>query len=354
MRNQFILYISILFLSVACTQQQRDSITPLPTAIGKAGQLLVVSENAIWEGLPGEAMRDYLLQAFPVLPQPEPIFDVKYVEAMNLARLQQEWRVIIFLADLSQKTKSTKEVTKVIGKEGVERAKIDFDYNTAVVENMWADGQIIIYLFAPNKAQLLENIKKKEQSIIKRIKAADDKKIRANTYQSGINRSLVNEIKDKFGVAMNVPGTYRSAVMDSVKKEMWIRRETGTISSNILLRVSDYDKNTQLNEASIIAIRDSLGKRMITSAAKGSYMASDQVNIPIQYQKTSINGLYALEARGLWNMKNDFMGGPFLSYMIYNPDSQKVVFIDGFVHAPGEDKRSLVQQLEVIIQSLKF
>ncbi len=349
MKNQLILMLVAAITLFSCGEDR-----PLNTAIGKAGQVLVVSENDIWESLPGEAFREYMSEEFKVLPQPEPIFDVKYVKGIDMTRLQKEWRVIVFIGDLSKNTKTTKEITRIIGKEGVERAKIDFDYNTAVLEDLWAEGQLVIYIFAPNKAQLLENIKKKQQSIIQKIEEADKRKISANTYQSGLNRKLGEKIQSKLGVKMSIPGTYKAAVLDSVNREMWIRRETGEISSNILLRVSSYSEDTQLNEESILALRDSIGRRLVTSRVKGSYMISDKVNMMPVFSKTDINGYYALEVKGLWNMKNDFMGGPFASYMVYNPKSQKVVFVDGFIYAPGEDKRSLMQQLELIIRSLKF
>ncbi len=351
---KYIFSVLIISLIFACSPDQRDKLTPKPNAIGKAGQILVVAEGDVWNSLAGEAFREHLLEEFPVLPRPESRFDVKHVEGIKFTSLRKEWRVIIFLGDLSQTSKTTKEITRAIGEQGVERAKLEFDYNTTYREDIWADGQLIIYMFAPNKAQLLENVQNRTKSVITKIEEADFRKIRANTYQSGINREAVKDIRDKFKVSLDIPGAYRVAVYDSLNNEMWLRRETQTISSNILLKTMDYDKATLLTETNIVAIRDSVGKRMITSAADGSYMVTNQVDLPIEYQKTNIRDFYTLEARGVWELENDFMGGPFLSYMVYNPNTEKVVYMDGFVHAPGEDKRSLMQQLELIMRSLKF
>ncbi len=349
-----ILPIAAMTLCFACSPDQQSRLSPKPNAIGKAGQLLVVAEGDVWHSIAGDAFREHLLEEFPVLPRPEPRFDVKHVEGIKFNSLRKEWRVIVFLADLSQYNKVTKEVGAAIGERGLERAKMEFDYNTVFREDVWADGQLLIYLFAPNKAQLLENIQNRSKSIIRKIEEADFQKIKANTYQSGVNRIASQEIKDKFSVSLDIPGSYRLAVFDSLNNELWLRRETGTISSNILLKTMKYTEKTLLTEKSIIAMRDSVGRRMITSAAESSYMISNTEDLPVEYQKTEINGHYTLEARGVWEMKNDFMGGPFLSYMIYNPNNQKVVYMDGFVHAPGEDKRSLMQQLELIMRSMKF
>jgi len=137
---KYIFFVSIAFLIFSCSPDQRDKLTPKPNAIGKAGQILVVAEAEVWNSIAGEAFREHLLEAYPVLPRPEPRFDVKHVEGTKFTTLRREWRVIIFLGDLSQVCKTTKEITRAIGEQGVERAKMEFDYNTTYREDIWADG----------------------------------------------------------------------------------------------------------------------------------------------------------------------------------------------------------------------
>ena len=54
------------------------------------------------------------------------------------------------------------------------------------------------------------------------------------------------------------------------------------------------------------------------------------------------------------DIANDYMGGPFISYLIHNPKKNELLFIDGFMHAPGEEKRDHMQELEHIITSVTF
>jgi len=53
-------------------------------------------------------------------------------------------------------------------------------------------------------------------------------------------------------------------------------------------------------------------------------------------------------------MKNGFMGGAFISYLVYHEPSQSLVFLDGFVYSPEEPKRKYIQRLEAIFQTLEF
>jgi len=53
-------------------------------------------------------------------------------------------------------------------------------------------------------------------------------------------------------------------------------------------------------------------------------------------------------------MANDCKGGPFLTYLILNPDDGYLLLVDAFVFAPGKDKRDYMQELEFILDSTSF
>ena len=61
-----------------------------------------------------------------------------------------------------------------------------------------------------------------------------------------------------------------------------------------------------------------------------------------------------MELRGLWNVKGDFMGGPFVSYAILDTNHNKILYLEGFVYAPKYNKRNYIKRLEAILLSLKF
>ena len=61
-----------------------------------------------------------------------------------------------------------------------------------------------------------------------------------------------------------------------------------------------------------------------------------------------------LETRGLWEIKGQFMAGPFLNYKFEsNTKQDEYIMLDGFVYSPGSSKREYVFELEAIMRSLK-
>ena len=83
-------------------------------------------------------------------------------------------------------------------------------------------------------------------------------------------------------------------------------------------------------------------------------MLINDVDLPTFYNVMTIDGNYAIEARGIWEMENDFMGGAFVSYIIHDSKRQNIVFVDGFIHAPGQTKRKYMQDLTLILNTVKF
>ena len=62
---------------------------------------------------------------------------------------------------------------------------------------------------------------------------------------------------------------------------------------------------------------------------------------------------YEYDAANL-EIVNDYMGGAFISYLILNPNTNELLFADGFLHAPGKDKRDFMEHLNYILNTIKF
>ena len=71
-------------------------------------------------------------------------------------------------------------------------------------------------------------------------------------------------------------------------------------------------------------------------------------------ENINVKGDYAFEARGLWCMENDMMGGPFVSHARVDRPNGRVVVVEAFVYAPEKKKRDLMRQLEASLYTLNL
>lgn len=356
------LYFKILFLIPAliflagCSSDLTDKLTPVPSAYGKINELVLVADKNVWEGDIGDTIRYYLASAYIILPQPEPILDIRFYEPKDLREVsgRKNFRSYLFVGDLNDKDSPTTQMIKEdIGSESVYRGEQDPSFNLTVGSNKWAKDQILIYQFAKDKSTLIDNIKKNAATILKRVNRHDQEVVEANLYQGGVNKNLSDLIKTKLDVDINIPYDYFLALDDTLANTIWLRKETDNLSSNIFLTKFDYKDQQQLSKEGIKKQLNRLGL-YVSTEIDGTYKRINDVDLPMYTNNMQLNGKYAVESRGIWDIENDFLGGPFISYSVLDPVANEILLVEGFIHAPGKNKRDYMQQLEYIFSNLKF
>ena len=350
-----ILVFACLLLFSACSEEMSRSFSPPSNAFGKVNQLYVIADKDIWESAVGDTIQYYFSSAFPILPQPEPLFDIKHFTPKDLQEdpLRKELRTYLFVGDLSDPNSPTAQlIKKDIGSVDAVKTKSGKSTNTRVAQDKWAKGQLLIYMFAEGRDELVETIKNNFPAATQRIHQADKEQLWANVFQVGKGNKLEQEIQQTLGIELAIPSDYFVALSDDAT--MWLRKENEFLSSNIILHKVKYADQSQLTKAGLKAMRDTLGKRYVSSEMDSSYMHTNDVDLPMFVKSFERDDLYIVEARGIWEMVNDFMGGPFISYMMLNRANNELLFADCFVYAPGKKKRRFMQELELIVSTIKI
>ena len=65
-----------------------------------------------------------------------------------------------------------------------------------------------------------------------------------------------------------------------------------------------------------------------------------------------IAGKKVYEVRGLWEMRNGALGGPFVSLTSIDSVNNKLIVAEGFVYSPSTDKRDLLRTVEASLRTL--
>ena len=353
--RSFIAILAIALLS-SCSAEVREQLAPTPVAFGPINQLVVVADNTDWQGALKDSFEYYFSSAYPVLPQPESIFDLRYFSPEDLMAMDERRRLrcYIFLADMADAdSPTTKLVKEHLGEEKIRGSIAEKGFTASVAKDKWAEGQFLVYMTGEGEEKLIENIQTNFRGVVNKIRENDKGKVSAQVYQAGVNEKLKDDLKLKMGVSLKVPADYFMAMFDEDRKTLWIRKETDNLSSNIMFRKIPYESQEQFNKDNVVQMMDSLG-RYVSSEIPNTFMVINDRDLPVLVEPMTLNNYFALEARGIWEMENDFMGGPFVSYLLHNPNEKELLFVDGFIHAPGEKKREFMQQLEHVIHTVTF
>lgn len=324
MKKFFIIALSALFL-LSCEDKKQDTHALLPESNGKINNVSVVIDENLWSSEVGDSIRKKFAAPVDALPQEEPLFNLN------------QYPVKIF-EGIIRKSRNI-----VIVNKGSKTGFVEKD-------NEFAKPQKVFYLVGKTTEELLQLIEEKTPEIIKSIKASE-----ITENQRRLNKSLISakKVEERFGIKLNIGFGYK---YDMVKDNfLWIRKEFSSGYNSILvyevpLNVIDKDTNTIGN---IITMRDSIGKEFIHGTLDNTWMITEEAYAPYLFN-TTIKGRKTYETKGTWELKNDFMAGPFINYAIRDEKNNRYLVLEGFTYNPSKAKRDLVFELEAIIKSVKF
>ncbi|NNK88879.1 MAG: DUF4837 family protein, partial [Flavobacteriaceae bacterium] len=72
------------------------------------------------------------------------------------------------------------------------------------------------------------------------------------------------------------------------------------------------------------------------------------------FSNTIIDNKPTRVTRSTWEVKNAFMAGPFINYIIEDKLNDRLIVAEGFTFAPSVEKRNHMFELESIIRSIKI
>jgi hypothetical protein len=325
---------------------------PKKTSFGPLNQMVVMAEPQVWS-----EMRDtvyYMFAApYPILPQPEPLFDLLHYTPVDIAEksARRHLRTYLILVDGSDTTSRNYRMAKTDLKE-VRAESLEQNMIVKVARDKWARNQLVVYVIGENINDLEKALARNHQKIIERVREFEKKPRGAQVYMNGHNKSLSRMVMDSLGVGMDFPKLAEAARVSS--DIAWIRMETDKSSSSIVITSFPYEDAAQLSKDSMIQRRNAIMKRHIRSGTPGSDMVVNDQDLPLTYRNIELNGYNTYEIRGVWEMTNDFMGGPFVSYFILPNNLEYIYIVDLFVYAPGEEKREYLQEIEHIARSVEI
>ena len=326
MRQIFLAILSLL-LVMSCKDSENKRI--LLDSAGKLNDVSVVIDNEMWEGRVGEAIRDVLASPVYGLPQDEPMFNINQIPTNVFSGFITKNRTILKIE---------------MGK----KPAISFD------TNVYAQPQKVITVSGKTKDDIINGVKENASRILETFKG-----IEILEKQRMIKKSLYNikDIQEDLGLNINFPTAYRitNTIATKADKFYWMKRDIPTGYVNILLfelPLKAINRDSSLI-SQIIKIRDSIGKKYIGGPIEDSYMITENAYTPF-HNETILDNKPTLETKGMWEVENAVMAGPYINYAIEDKINNRWIIAEGFAYAPSVEKRNYMFELEAIIKSIKI
>jgi len=325
MKNIIFLTVLLASLLVGCNNSESANKIILTDSSGNINNISVVVENEMWENSVGEALRKSLAAPVDGLPQEEPLFSLNQMPPEAFSGFVRKNRLFV----------------KIEGNKAA---------NFKIFTNPFARPQTGVLITGQNSEEIIAQINKYSDSIVGVLKITEIKE-----KQRRIRKSLKDDanLQKKFGVSLKFPTAYRYAIED--EDFFWIRKDIPRGNIEIMIYevpLSALDGDTNV-VANIIKMRDSIGKAHIPGPVNGSYMITEEAYAPYLFD-SEIDGKFAYETKGTWEVKNAFMAGPFINYAIRDTANNRYIILEGFAFSPASAKRDNMFELEAILKSAKI
>ena len=320
MNKALFLFLFIFFLFFSCAKKS-DNLPRKTT--GKINTISVIIDDQLWNGEVGDSIRNKFAAPVIGLPQEEPLFSINQYPFKLLEGFMTDNRTIIVV------------------KKGE-------DNKFEIIKNQYAAPQNIFHISGRTSTDIIKSLEKNAPKMIRLIKQMEIAESQRINSQSLLDPKI---IANKFKISIKIPSCYAYVLHKS--KFIWLKREIIGGNTSLLIYqvpISFLKKNSNLIN-SIVKMRDSIGALYISGTEPQSNMITEEAYAPYIF-KITLDGKETYETKGTWELKNDFMAGPFINYAIIDRDNNRILVLEGFCYAPSKEKRDLMHELESIIKSV--
>jgi hypothetical protein len=302
----------------------------LPNVAGKAGEILVVLEKGYWDTNLGNGVRDVLARPFEYLPQREPTYSLVNISPGTFTDMFKYHRNILIF-----------NIDPAVQKQGV-----------VYRNDVWAHPQCVIQINASNADSAAVVFAKNGEIITSTFEQAERNRIIANDIQYE-EKSLSPEVEQMVGGKLHFPFGYE--LKKKTSNFLWFEDERQYTLQGVFVYKYPVVPNdtTVFDVKNIVAKRNEFLKDNVPGMFDNTYMTTSEYITPgVKYIK--YHGREFVETRGLWEVYNDYMGGPFVSHSFYSQDGKEIIVLEAWVYAAKYDKRQYLRQTESILYSFSW
>jgi hypothetical protein len=318
--------VTVLMAIVSCGG---NTSIPKPGATGKIGELLVIIDNSYWDSEVGDTIRSIFEKPYPMLPQTEKYFTLIPVANSSFLPVMQKHRNILLISISSELPES----------------------KLTISHDLWAKPQIVLNAIGVDISSVAKVLDEKREYMINLYEQAELERQSANV--KAYSDTMINrKIKERFDVDFHVPSGYYT-IMRNDADFVWLETQSNHNSIGVFVYSYPFVDDSTFTLNYLVNKRDLIMKEKVRGARDSSWMTTTKFIMP-ELEIKKFKGLQYGELRGLWELVNDYMGGPFVSRSYIDEKKRRIVTVEGYVFAPRFDKRDHVRRILGIINTFSL
>lgn len=322
--------LAVVLLAACSGEGEKKRV--LVSSKGLPSELLLVVDKEVWDSDLQDSINGIVKAQVPGLMQVEELFRVTRIFSNNYDPTYTTFHTKLFI-------------------------KVDRDLKKPMMgtrRNEYAKPQLEMVVAAPSMDVLREYLMLNSERI-KEILVESQIEKRVELLRKKYSKKVDDDLKEVLGMSVRAPENMRA----TKKGERFLWGGTNLLEKDMNLVVYTYDWHGEdlLDTDRYVEKRDSVMKHNIPGSNEGQWMQTvrerEHKRPLVECAEREINGRKVMEARGLWEMRNGALGGPFVSISRVDTAARRVIVGEGFVYSPSTDKRDLVRQMEAVLRTLR-
>lgn len=321
----------LIFLLASCTDK-KEGERQLQDSMGQPSEVILVLPNGEHKGPLADSLTAVLTSAVPGLNQAEDYF--------RLSRIPSTM----------DKAETKKMHSRVV-------VKIDPTLKAAqmgTAKNVYVRPQTEVMLAAPNVDALLQYLSEKKQDVLD-VLLEGQLQNQAAYLREHASKKVSKELKAALGCTVSAPEDI--TFTKNGKDFLWASNRKSEKQLNMVFYRLPYHGEEMNDAKALCHLRDSVMKENIPGSEPDQWMETVWEN---EEPVVTASTIYTFSMdddgekstttmRGLWQMHNGAMGGPFVAKFYYDSSTNEILVCEGFVFSPSTEKRDLIRRLEAAL-----
>ncbi|MBN1448606.1 MAG: DUF4837 family protein [Bacteroidetes bacterium] len=332
---------------IACLLLLSCGIETREEALGENDVITVIADSADYAEL-----EDVIENAFtrPIFtPQPESWFRLRRHNLGDLLDHKRE-RNILIVAPLDAENRMGDYMRAALDSTVKDLVRAG-EQHVFVKRDLWYRGQTVVHLTARSMSELRDFMAANAEKLEYYFKQAWDERERARLWSLPREEDIEDRLMEEYGFSLAVIRGWFVGKDSAEISSVLLRRQAPAETERwMLVHWLDTTDTGLLTNSFAYEMRNRLTEILYRTFDDSAWVVIDSLN-HLQFDEVRFQDRFAIRMKGLWRMSDFSMGGPFISYLFYDEQHERIYFLDGSVFAPRYEKKKLLQDVDVMMQT---
>ena len=157
--------LSLCCLFIFSCEGGADSNSSKPKARGSIGEIVLAIDSTKWAGPVGDELRAIFEADLPGMIRSESLFKVHRVDPRAMTRMLKMYTNLVYVTTFDDKRGGSQVLNAQFTPESKAKAAADPSIYSLRMEDEFAQGQEVLYLFGNNEKELIANLRKHKDQL---------------------------------------------------------------------------------------------------------------------------------------------------------------------------------------------